>query len=585
MYKLLLSWRYLRTRFIALASIVSVTLGVATLIVVNSVMSGFVVEMKSRLHGILSDIEFDAGLGELAWPQTHVANIEYLCGDDVEAIAQIVRVPALLNFEFRGNPITQQIMLIGVDEATFGRVCEILPFLSNANKRQQLSFFLEEQGYDERLGDCGWTYRREKEENRRQIEILMGQRHASPQPNRDSVTTMPLPATSSNTFGPQPQSTALAVADATTAGNVGAEESTTNGQTAKINFVPLPDSVPQLDQLQKYQVEGSDDSSGTQAIVQSVTAFDPEAGLRPQPTADQIFDARRHQHTGIILGIAIGSRVIIDPETGKTEEKFLLVPGDDVRVTLPTAGQNPTPIAENCTVVDFYSSNMHEYDSSFAFMPLRKLQKLRGMIDPITGDTTVSAIQIRLKPEADLAAVRDKLRRELQPESWGYVIQTWQDLQRPLLSAVNMELTILNILLFLIIAVAGFGILATFFMIVVEKTKDIGVLKSLGAPSSGVMSIFLGYGLSLGAVGTGVGIALGLAFVAYINEIADLIGVITGQEIFDPTIYYFSKIPTIVEPWMVVGVAFGAVLIAVSASVLPAIRAARLRPVEALRYE
>ena len=148
-----------------------------------------------------------------------------------------------------------------------------------------------------------------------------------------------------------------------------------------------------------------------------------------------------------------------------------------------------------------------------------------------------------------------------------------------------MELTILNILLFLIIAVAGFGILATFYMIVVEKTRDIGILKALGAPSGGVMSIFLGYGVSLGAVGTGAGIILGLLFVRYINEIADVVQKITGQEIFDPTIYYFSEIPTIVSPWMVAGVAVGAIAIAVMASVLPSLRAARLHPVEALRYE
>jgi lipoprotein-releasing system permease protein len=148
-----------------------------------------------------------------------------------------------------------------------------------------------------------------------------------------------------------------------------------------------------------------------------------------------------------------------------------------------------------------------------------------------------------------------------------------------------LEKSILNILLFLIIAVAGFGILAIFYMIVVEKTRDIGVLKALGASRSGVMGIFLSYGLSLGTVGAGAGLAIGLVFVRYINEIRDVLESITGTKVFDPSIYYFFRIPTIVEPLTVGWVVLGSIGIAVLASVLPARRAARLHPVEALRYE
>ena len=197
----------------------------------------------------------------------------------------------------------------------------------------------------------------------------------------------------------------------------------------------------------------------------------------------------------------------------------------------------PKVISENFTVVDFYESKMSEYDSGFAFMPLKAMQNSRQMGNAVT------TIQLKLKPGADLNAVRDKLQARFPAEEFPFRIQTWRDMQGPLLAAVQMETTLLNILLFMIIAVAGFGILATFFMIVVEKTKDIGILKALGAPSRGVMSIFLSYGFSLGLVGSGVGMIGGLLFVTYINQIAKGVEWVTGQEVFDPTVYYFSQDP------------------------------------------
>jgi lipoprotein-releasing system permease protein len=207
------------------------------------------------------------------------------------------------------------------------------------------------------------------------------------------------------------------------------------------------------------------------------------------------------------------------------------------------------------------------------------------MIDPLTDAGSFTSIQIKLAPGVNATEVRDVIRERFPPQQYPYRVQTWMDLQGPLLHAVQMETTILNILLFMIIAVAGFGILATFYMIVVEKTRDIGIMKSLGAPSGGVLRIFLGYGLSLGIVGAGAGAILGLAFVWYINDIAGVIEWITGQEVFDPTIYYFREIPTIIDPFTIAWIVAGALGIAVLASVLPALRASQLHPVEALRYE
>ena len=305
--------------------------------------------------------------------------------------------------------------------------------------------------------------------------------------------------------------------------------------------------------------------------------------LQMAETEDQ-FDPLKEQHSGIIMGIAIGS-VRGKNSQGEVEDYFLCRPGDDIKVSIPSSGTPPKIINDTFTVVDFYESKMSEYDSTFAFVPLSAMQQLRGMVNPQTGVAAATTIQLKLVEGADLTAARDKLRAAFPPYLYPYHVQTWLDMQGPLLSAVELETTILNILLFLIIAVAGFGILATFFMIVVEKTKDIGILKSLGAPRRGVMAIFLGYGLSLGIVGAGVGLILGLLFVWNINGIADMIGRVTGREVFDPTIYYFQSIPTIVNPFTVAWIVVGALTIAILASVLPAIRAANLNPVEALRYE
>lgn len=510
MYVLLLCRKYLTTRYIALASVVSVMLGVATMIVVNGVMKGFSVEMQARIHGVLSDVVFESqsleGFMDADW---HMNEIRKAAGEYIDGMTPTVIVPAMLSYKVQRQWVTQPVQLIGIDERTQAKASDFSRFLQHPENRKQLSFDLRDGGYDtqngrrESLSEAGWEYRRDMAALRKYDQEAL---------NDDPLRMKP------------------------------------EGAAA-----PAPPGRPQ-------------------------PAAAPENIFAAQPQVQNTFDPAKQQHTGLVLGIALSS---FQDRAGN--EQFLALPGDDVRLTFPTAGTPPRPIDDLFTVVDFYECKMSEYDSQFVFVPIKKLQQLRGMIDPQTGNAKITSIQIKLKNEADGNLVRDRLKALFHPQL--YRVSTWRDKQGPLLSAVQMETAILNVLLFLIIAVAGFGILAIFFMIVIEKTKDIGILKSLGASARGVMGIFLGYGLSLGAVGAGGGMVLGLTLVYYINEVADLLGKLTGQKVFDPNIYYFYKIPTIVDPITVAWIVAGALGIAVGASVLPAIRAARMHPVEALRYD
>ena len=544
MYKLLLCWRYLRTRWIALASIVSVTLGVATMIVVNAVMAGFSYEMQTRIHGILSDLVFEShSLSGFQDPQWHMDEIKRAAGDDIVGMTPTVAVPAMLNFQVRGQWITRQIMLIGIDAATHAQVSDFGRYLQHPANRGQLSFGLRDGGYDTvdsqsdttvptrpALEGAGWPHRRMRVERERVWrEKLDADRRAGE--GGEAAAAEP-----SRSVDQQVD----AVLAATTA-----------------------DASPAA-------AEDGGDLAAPPATADPFRQARPIEGTRMDPANEQF--------TGIVPGIGLASF-----RDNAGTDRFLVLPGDDVKITFPTSGTPPKAVSDTFTVVDFYESKMSEYDSNFVFVPIAALQRMRGMIDPQSGLASVNSIQIKLREGADLDRVRDTLRKVFPADL--YAVSTWRDKQGPLLAAVDMEMSVLNILLFLIIAVAGFGILAIFFMIVVEKTRDIGILKSLGASASGIGGIFLGYGLFLGIVGAGAGLALGLSIAWNINTIRAGVEWCTGERVFDPSIYYFYRIPSIVHPFTVLWIIVGAVGIAVGSSVLPALRAARLHPVEALRHD
>ncbi|QDT38477.1 ABC transporter permease [Stratiformator vulcanicus] len=582
MYKLLLCTRYLRTRYIALASIISVTLGVATMIVVNSVMAGFSTQMRDRIHGLLADVIVESRAMDGA-PDSEVLfdMARQAVGDEIDGMAATVEVFGIMHLDYAGQSVAQPVTLIGIKPEEKATVGPLVDYLASYNPvieddivvKQALRDRSEPPGWE--LTDEAIDYRKSKAEKQAWFE------------NRKYH---------GGTAGPQQVATGVAdpfKTDPFKDGSSGSQaDASRNNDQLEVgtNSTEPEDSRPGLILPVGAQQPGGTEPS---AVADGGSPdFDGFGETDPSTLPPEFVDVVK-PFEPIDFSVPLDGRCYIgqqlisypyeDRETGKMKTMLMRRPGDDVQFTSATASRSPTACSFNATIVDVFKSGMSEYDSNLVFCNLEQLQKVRGMIDPQTGKGSVTALQIKLKDFDKADEVVRRLKSMFPPGV--YNVRTWEQKQGPLLAAVEVESMILNILLFLIIAVAGFGILAIFYMIVVEKTRDIGILKALGANAHGIMSIFLSYGLGLGLVGSGVGTGLGLLFVYYINEISDLITLVTGRDVFPETIYYFPEIPTHVSPIMVFWVSVGAISIAVLASILPARRAAALKPVEALRYE
>ncbi|MBC7782941.1 MAG: ABC transporter permease [Burkholderiales bacterium] len=259
------------------------------------------------------------------------------------------------------------------------------------------------------------------------------------------------------------------------------------------------------------------------------------------------------------------------------------------------------PSANIYWIVDASRTQLHQLDSNSVYVPFDTLQRdlkmtARTFVNTETGqEETESArcneIQIKLKPGADPQATVAKVRQiveSVQPPAFNPIrIETWdrQPQQEKFLNAVENEKLLITILFGVISVVAVFLIFCILYMIVVEKTRDIGIVKSVGATSGGVAAIFIGYGLAIGIVGASAGFVTGWIFLHYINEIHQGIARASGFYMWDPEIYAFDRIPNEMDPTTAIVVVVVAILSAVLGAVVPAIRAARLNPVEALRFE
>ncbi len=247
-----------------------------------------------------------------------------------------------------------------------------------------------------------------------------------------------------------------------------------------------------------------------------------------------------------------------------------LYEGQEVKIISPL-GQNTivgqTPYIKPYRVAGSFYTGMYEYDLKRVYVELGSLQDFLDLPDEVTG------IEIRVLDPEDTETITTALRGMLGAD---YTVQDWKELNRSLFSALKLEKIAMFLVLAIIILVASFSIVGNLIMVVVEKAREIAVLKTLGASDVGVTRIFIVQGFFIGLVGTAIGVALGLLACF----LSDRYGV--G---IPPDVYYIDRLPIHVEPVAVALVAAAGLVISVAATIYPAQIAARMRPVQGLRYE
>ena len=253
--------------------------------------------------------------------------------------------------------------------------------------------------------------------------------------------------------------------------------------------------------------------------------------------------------------------------------------GDAISMVSPASRLTPMgliPKIKLFKVVGLFESGMFEYDSSLAFISVQSAQRFFSMKEKVSG------IEIRVE-DIDSA---DKIAALLQENlGFPYYVRDWMRMNKNLFSALRLEKIVMFIILILIILVAAFNIVSTLFMVVMEKTKEIAILKSMGASRTSIMKIFSFQGLIIGLLGTLIGCIGGFTIVPNLNEIVGFIENIFGITAFPSDVYYLDKLPSEIQYMDSFLIVVFSIAICFLASLYPAWRASRIDPVDGLRYE
>ena len=314
-----------------------------------------------------------------------------------------------------------------------------------------------------------------------------------------------------------------------------------------------PEREARVGDLSKFLVSGSLDLSGDSTVIGSELA---------RTLGVKVGDIVTVYSPGN-LGEVIDQLDRLKSKPGKSSAEGI----DQLRqMILPT----------QLTVTGIFESGRYLYDSEFLLVPLHIGQELYGLGGSVHG------LSVRTVDPDRAAAIRDEVRKRI-PDTLSCT--TWMDMNRQLFDAIAMERHVMFFLLMFIILVAAFGIMNTLITVTVQKTREIGVLKALGARTWQIVSVFLLQGMVVGLIGVASGLVLGMSLIRYRNQVSAWLSSTLGVEIFPRSVYQFNEIPAEVVPTDVALICVSAFVICSLAALIPAWIASRLDPVKALRYE
>jgi lipoprotein-releasing system permease protein len=273
---------------------------------------------------------------------------------------------------------------------------------------------------------------------------------------------------------------------------------------------------------------------------------------------------------------ALPEGIVIGKEMARNLGIFIY---DTITIISPVSISTPmgmVPRMAKFIVVGIFESGFYEYDTNLAYLSLKSCQKFLQMGDTVTG------IDIKVNDIYKADIISRKIQSKLGFPFWT---QNWMQMNKNLFSALKLEKRVMFIILSLIVLVAAFNIISALIMIVMEKNKDIAILKSMGATSRSIMNIFIYQGLIIGVIGTFLGCIVGLTVALNLQKASLFVEKVFRFKFLPGDVYYLSELPSKVNYGDVVIIVIGTLLICFLSTIYPSLRASKTDPAEALRYE